>query len=523
MFETPGPLTGNWGRPGRIIPSGGDGMRRVLVILAALIGLLAGLTAPAAAQYSSSVAGWEIAGADGVCLGVGPDSAGAHLAMGLGRDAFFMSANSSRHSHGAAGRVSATLSIDDRWQRRLTGTVDEEDLLVFEFDISDPFLAHLRAGNVLRVEAGQVVFKVRLSGTSAAMAALWECGRQVGALAGTGAPARPGAPEDRADEFRVGSWSGEAYSDEDGHFVACMVSGPEDGPVLLLFTRSRIGFEIGLQNDRWSLADGARYPVSVAVDDRWRADLQAQVIGSGSIVVGLDREPAAVDHLRFGNRLTIAAAQQEFRFDLTGSNAAIGALSDCYTVRAGAPPDPRLSEAPAAGRGGAADVVDRGREIVAGVFRLPTSLTQSEVEEIVRSRIAPEGSVWFNIQEPQFFEFHGDRGVRDDSPVTGQVMEVNVPSGLIELAMTALYADRMAECGGDLQSGMLPAESYAGLDLQYAVVQCGSGPEARQVELVLMLVDTHGVLYVIEGSYTDTYRMTDLVVAIQTLGQAVAE
>lgn len=497
--------------------AGASGMKRVQVMLVASIGLVAGLTAPAAAQYSASVAGWEIAGADGVCLGVGPDSAGAHLAMGLGRNAFFMSANSSRHRYGTASRVSATLSIDDRWQRRLTATVDEGDLLVFEFAVSDPFLAHLRAGTVLRVEAGQAVFKVRLSGTSAAVAALWECGREVGALTAAGAPPGPGAPDDRADEFRVGPWFGEAYSDEDGRFAACMVSGPEDGPVLLLFTRSRIGFEIGLQNDSWALADGARYPVSVAVDNRWRADLQAQAIGSGSIVIGLDGEPAAINHLRFGNRLTITAARQEFRFGLTGSNAAIGALSDCYTVRAGAPPETRLPESPAA------DATDRGREIVAGVFRLPTSLTQSEVEEIVRSRIAPGGSVWFNIQEPQFFEFYGDRGVRDDSPVSGQVMEVNVPSGLIELAMTALYADRMAECGGELQSGMLPAESYAGLDLQYAVVQCGSGPEARQVELVLMLVDTHGVLYIIEGGYTDTYRMTDLVVAIQTLGQAVAE
>ena len=98
-------------------------------------------------------------------------------------------------------------------------------------------------------------------------------------------------------------------------------------------------------------------------------------------------------------------------------------------------------------------------------------------------------------------------------------MEVDVPSGLIEMAMTTLYAEELLRCGDGGESGRMPVEFYPDLHLQYAIIRCGTNAGARQVELVLMLIDTYGILYVIEGGYADTIRMADLVLAIQSIGR----
>ena len=305
-------------------------MRRLLGWLAGLAWLCASASTLAQAQYSQNLGGWTVAGSDGICLAFGPQTGGQVLSFGLGGGGFFLSFTSSRLLGVGAATVDATLSIDEDWQRRVTGTFEDEDILVFEFDLSDSFVAHLRSGDRLLIQYGGTVFKADLTGTEAAIVALSQCGQAVGAPLAV--IARTGAGE---EGFIIGGWHGRAFHDEAGVVEECLIAGPRDGAVGLVIGQAAYGLKVAVQSDAWTLSVDETYAVSLSVGREWRAELQAVAIAPGALSIGLPKDQAVVDRLRRGNRLTVAAIGEAYQFDLAGSNAAIGALMDCYAAEVG--------------------------------------------------------------------------------------------------------------------------------------------------------------------------------------------
>lgn len=481
---------------------------------------------PVAAQDGWQSGGWTVEAEDfgsgeRGCVATAPGTGDPLFNFTLIGGDFIVTLLSSRIDWRAGQTVSATLAIDSGWSRRMQVAADFPSLLFFEFPASDEFVERLRAGRVFRIDTSRGPYKLDLRGSAAALAALWACdgrGSPPGAAAIETAALPPGIIE-----FPAGSWRGIADLGDGSDLPLCTVYGPEVGSAMLL-NWSPSGLSIGLQDDQWVLTDGARYPVTVSVDDRWQAELDAQALSENAVAIVVGDDPTAIDGLRQGNRLVIQAAQQEFRFALRGSNAAIGALRDCYRRYAGAyadlpaipPPD---SASPAPESPPATATAPRGPELAPGVYRRAPSIGLGDIEGLVRAQISPAAQVWLNDRSPAFFEYRGERSFRGDGPVSGQVYELDVPSGLVERAMLSLYAHWLDLCGRDGESGQLPAESFTDFDLQYAVIRCGTGPEDRQIELVLMLIDTYGVLYVIDGVNTDTYRMADLVLSMQAAGR----
>ena len=305
-------------------------MRRLLVWLAGLAWLCAPAPTLAQAQYSQHLGGWTVAGSDGICLAFGPQAGGQSLSFGLGGGGFFLSFMSSRLPRVGAATVDTTLSIDEDWRRRVTGTFEDENILVFEFDLSDSFVAYLRSGHRLRIQSGETVFKADLTGTATAIVALSECGQAVGAP--LAAIARTGAGE---EGFIIGGWHGRAFHDEAGVVEECLIAGPRDGAVGLVIGQAAYGLKVAVQSDAWTLSVDDTYPVSLSVDGGWRAELEAVAIAPGTFRIDLPKDQAVVDRLRHGDRFTVAAMGGAYQFDLAGSNAAIGALMDCYAAEVG--------------------------------------------------------------------------------------------------------------------------------------------------------------------------------------------
>lgn len=308
----------DWGKP----------MMRLLGWMVVLAWLFA--AAPAQAQYSRNSAGWTVAGSDGICLAFGPETGGQVLSFGLGGSGFFLSFRSPRLTRGGAATVDATVSIDDDWRQRVMGTFEDEDILVFEFDATDPFIAHLRSGRLLRIQSGESVYKADLTGTAAAIVTLWDCGQAVGAPPAV--MARTGPDE---EGFIVGGWHGRAFHDEAGTVEDCLIAGPRDGAVGLVIGRAGYGLNVAVQNDSWALSVNETYPATLSVDGGWRAEFAAVAIGLGTLRIDLSGDQVVVDRLRLGTRLTVAAIGEAYHFDLAGSSAAIGALMDCFGTAAG--------------------------------------------------------------------------------------------------------------------------------------------------------------------------------------------
>lgn len=162
-----------------------------------------------------------------------------------------------------------------------------------------------------------------------------------------------GAEASELAKFEVAGWTGGAYDDDAGSFSHCSVtSAYESGIYLYLQLYANGDFVVGLSKDGWSLGNGTAYTVEVAVDGGYRRQAQADAYGD-SIFVDLNRDAEIYRAVQKGRTLTVAAAQDDFAFDLTGTNAALNHLAACSLSFTGYSPigDPFLEPKTAGGSG----------------------------------------------------------------------------------------------------------------------------------------------------------------------------
>lgn len=132
------------------------------------------------------------------------------------------------------------------------------------------------------------------------------------------------------DRIAIGNWRGGAQTNENGEYRFCSAGAlPSTGTNIILYWRDS-GFSFTLYNDNWELPAGTSYSVFAAIDRRWSRDITGDAYSTTAINFRLGHDVDAVEAFRLGNRLTIDAAEETFRFDLSGTNAVITALQNCH-------------------------------------------------------------------------------------------------------------------------------------------------------------------------------------------------
>lgn len=158
-------------------------------------------------------------------------------------------------------------------------------------------------------------------------------------------------------KLAAGPWSGGAYITAGGDFTHCAVSRSyQNQPVLAFGITGDYMMSLVLLSEDWALPVGDAYSVALAVDGVALGNFPGTVTSQESVLIELGNNAGLFGRLRGGRRLSVVAARETFRFDLTGTDEAFGKVLDCVdlsTAVAGGGTNP-FAGAPAAGRGSSA-------------------------------------------------------------------------------------------------------------------------------------------------------------------------
>lgn len=146
-------------------------------------------------------------------------------------------------------------------------------------------------------------------------------------------PAGPAEAGTR-QKFWAGTWSGWAYSNDSGGFLHCGVSRlyPDGIRLVLSLSAARI-FTLSLIRRDWRLERGAKYQVTVVIDDFWRREILAEAPRERLLMIPLPYDKSLVQFLRRAITLTIHDGQSPHDFALAGSSAALSRLEACVEAR----------------------------------------------------------------------------------------------------------------------------------------------------------------------------------------------
>jgi len=151
------------------------------------------------------------------------------------------------------------------------------------------------------------------------------------ALAGEAAFAK------KINSLRSGNWKGGAYTNnQTGRFSHCAASVKYKSGILLLFSVTRTRrWNMGLSNNAWDLTPRQKYPVEYRVDRGNLIRGTAIAKGRTLVQVFLPTSDRLFRQFKYGQRLTIWAARQRMRFNLSGTSKMLSLLLKCanYYVR----------------------------------------------------------------------------------------------------------------------------------------------------------------------------------------------
>ncbi len=147
-------------------------------------------------------------------------------------------------------------------------------------------------------------------------------------------PAGPAEAGTR-QKFWAGTWSGWAYTGDSGGFLHCAVSRvyPDGMRLVFSLTEARV-FALSLIQRDWRLESGAKYRVTVAIDEFWRREILAEAPRERLLMIPLPYEKSLLQFLNRAITLTIHDGQSPHDFALAGSSAALRRLQACVEDRA---------------------------------------------------------------------------------------------------------------------------------------------------------------------------------------------
>ncbi len=135
----------------------------------------------------------------------------------------------------------------------------------------------------------------------------------------------------RISPLSSGAWNGGAYSNnQTGEFSHCAVSSKYKSGVSLLFSVTRQGnWTMGVSKQSWDFNPGNSYNIRFQVDRGQILNGTAKARNNNLVQIGLPTNSKLFGHFRYGKQLKIEAANQLFRFNLTGTDRMLKKLVRC--------------------------------------------------------------------------------------------------------------------------------------------------------------------------------------------------
>jgi hypothetical protein len=137
----------------------------------------------------------------------------------------------------------------------------------------------------------------------------------------------PASGPELIQPLSVAGWEGGAYKRPDGR-VLCAVWDQYAEGVGLWLGWDDTGFYIDIEDSRFQLEPDHLHPVTLQIDDRWRAEAEGYAIDATTLAVTFQTDPAALAAFRAGVRLFLIELDRAYT--LKGTGDAIGALERCY-------------------------------------------------------------------------------------------------------------------------------------------------------------------------------------------------
>jgi len=144
------------------------------------------------------------------------------------------------------------------------------------------------------------------------------------------------------ETFQIGAWHGTAYPKYGDRFTHCSMNAPYRSGTYLMFRITRGGaFQMGLFKKGWSVRQGARYTLSLAVDHGPAYVGTAIATSSNGVWMRLPSRDWMLQRLRWGRTLRISSGRTNLAYRLTGTAVALQRLLHCVkselAVEAGRP------------------------------------------------------------------------------------------------------------------------------------------------------------------------------------------
>jgi hypothetical protein len=260
------------------------------------------------------------------------------------------------------------------------------------------------------------------------------------------------APAATMRNFKVGDWVAGAYSDDGTReFSHCAASGMYGSGISVVFSINRdFHWSMGFAHPGWKLRPGEVFDIAFTVDDMQPILAKARAIKNLLVEVNLDESSELFARFRRGRVLRVAAANQVFNFNLTGTSQLLPALLACAANRGSATQmasNPFETRAAAPNRSNSGGTPDRARET-------------AEATALAANLLSAAGITGFALLGPSDHpEIKGDaRWVQGGVLGTINIM-LNVPPGEFRNIPAYLIGNDAKACKGTFFSGALPDET----------------------------------------------------------------
>jgi hypothetical protein len=136
-------------------------------------------------------------------------------------------------------------------------------------------------------------------------------------------------------EFNVAGWQAGAYTGKTSReFTHCAASAHYNSGITALFSINRtFHWTMGFYHPQWRLNVGSTFNIAFKVDDEQPIFATATAIGINQVSVPLLDSAELFKKFQHGYQLRVAAANQVFTFNLTGTSKLLPALLECARNR----------------------------------------------------------------------------------------------------------------------------------------------------------------------------------------------
>jgi hypothetical protein len=254
-------------------------------------------------------------------------------------------------------------------------------------------------------------------------------------------------------EFKIGSWSGAANTDEKGEFNHCgAFTHLRDGTMVSFAVGRNFTWSVGFNNRRWKFREGDLVPVMFGVDDMTPVQMDARAYMRNGIEIGLGERADLFRQFTSGRRLKVLGAPKPIDFKLTGTERILPRLLACALFKgktAGAIP----------ARDPAADIPN----YTARQMRSDTAMVV-EATTLAANLLSAAGITGYRLLGPK-----EEPGLKGDArwimPGEGigvvQVRPDMTPEVQLSLGRVLIGEDARS-CKGTFMSATLPADEKAG-------------------------------------------------------------